>query len=198
MFGPSPSHKAILFIFTVIIGLVLSPHSSIGDSTGSQVSIDSCSSDQICRDLANTGRALAEVKLFDDALKHYEAAYGRKQAPWLLVQIGRMHQKRLRHQDALNCYEKYLSSPNVASDLEYYPVALKYRSQVIEELERASKKTSPAEQPGHVPVYKKWWFWTALIGSAAIIGAVGVGLGIGLRPHSTQIPDGVPVYEITF
>jgi tetratricopeptide (TPR) repeat protein len=33
------------------------------------------------------------------------------------------------------------------------------------------------------PVYKRWWFWTA-VGGAAIV-AVGIGLGVGLAPAST-------------
>ena len=38
------------------------------------------------------------------------------------------------------------------------------------------------------PVYKKWWFWTAIGGGALAITAIGLGVGLSLRPASVP-PD---------
>ena len=51
-----------------------------------------------------------------------------------------------------------------------------------------------AEAPRKTPVYKKWWFWTAIVGAAAVV-AVGVGLGVALSsapsaPANTGATDG--------
>jgi tetratricopeptide (TPR) repeat protein len=47
----------------------------------------------------------------------------------------------------------------------------------------ALTKTAPAREE-RTPVYKKWWFWTA-IGGVVVVG-VGVGLGVGLTRGSSS------------
>jgi hypothetical protein len=42
----------------------------------------------------------------------------------------------------------------------------------------APPSMTPEEQHADKPVYKKWWFWTA-VGAVAVVG-LGVGLGVGL------------------
>jgi tetratricopeptide (TPR) repeat protein len=41
-------------------------------------------------------------------------------------------------------------------------------------------------RPAHVPVYKRWWFWTILGVAAA---GVAVGLGVGLTQSTTNYPS---------
>lgn len=66
-----------------------------------------------------------------------------------------------------------------------------------EETPRSTTTTAPAEAapanavvataPERTPVYKKWWFWTAIGGVVVVGAAVGIGLGVGLSsPSSTN------------
>ena len=47
---------------------------------------------------------------------------------------------------------------------------------------------APPAKTGLVPVYKRWWFWTAIGGAA--LGAAAVGIGVGLSSES-QLPTDV-------
>ena len=49
--------------------------------------------------------------------------------------------------------------------------------------------TQPAAPPAgpSTPIYKKWWFWTA-VGGAVVVGATAIGLGVGLRPVDVTPP----------
>lgn len=46
---------------------------------------------------------------------------------------------------------------------------------------RPSPLPQKADEASPTPVYKKWWFWTALGGSALAITAVGLGVGLAQR-----------------
>jgi tetratricopeptide (TPR) repeat protein len=51
--------------------------------------------------------------------------------------------------------------------------------------EAAPANAVVATAPERKPVYKKWWFWTAIGGVVVVGAAVGIGLGVGLSSHSS-------------
>ena len=55
----------------------------------------------------------------------------------------------------------------------------------------------PAPAAEQKPVYKRWWFWTA-IGGAAVVGiVVGVTVGVVTRPQMPTVGSDVPLGTIT-
>jgi hypothetical protein len=51
---------------------------------------------------------------------------------------------------------------------------------------------SPAESRPKLPLYKRWWLWTAIGGGVVIAVALGVGLGLGLNQFDSELPIGGP------
>jgi tetratricopeptide (TPR) repeat protein len=48
-----------------------------------------------------------------------------------------------------------------------------------------------SDRPTEQPIYRKWWFWTAT--GAVVVGAVAIGLGVGLTQPGTE-----PYREVTW
>jgi hypothetical protein len=88
-----------------------------------------------------------------------------------------------------------LSDPKVEDDPE-----LKLKTQgYLREAEDHSSLASPQPPPDAPispretkPLFKKWWFWTAIGGATLVVVAVGVGVGVGLRSE-LQLPAGAPI-----
>ena len=56
----------------------------------------------------------------------------------------------------------------------------------------SSSATSASDRPAEgQPVYKKWWFWTAIGGGVAAVVVVGVVAGVASQ-GSSALPSGVP------
>ena len=50
------------------------------------------------------------------------------------------------------------------------------------------------EPPKKTPLYRKWWFWTA-VGGAVVITGLSIGLAVGLQPRQTLLNN---YYDPTF
>lgn len=50
---------------------------------------DGCLKDQVCKDRYNQALKLFDEGRFAEALPEFQAAYARRQMPWLLLNIGR-------------------------------------------------------------------------------------------------------------
>ena len=51
------------------------------------------------------------------------------------------------------------------------------------------------------PLYKKWWFWTAIGGGVAVIVVSGIAIGVAtssMTPTAAPYPPGTPVYQPMF
>jgi hypothetical protein len=54
----------------------------------------------------------------------------------------------------------------------------------------------PMRRPTTLPIYKRWWFWTAIAGGVAL--AAGLGAILALPARDAQVPPGVPVFDPSF
>ncbi|MFO0579920.1 MAG: tetratricopeptide repeat protein [Polyangia bacterium] len=133
---------------------------------------DPCLNDTLCRGHYDEARQAYKDKRYEEALKEYRAAYERRQAPWLLINVGRTLQRLGRLDESLDYYQRYLRAdpnpkPEVKSRVE------EYIGQVKAGIETAPKKepepaptltaapVAPVQpvappQPESKPVYKKW------------------------------------------
>lgn len=195
------------------------------DSQGARGS-DPCLNDGPCRARYEEARRAYKEKRYDVARKGYQAAYEQRQAPWLLINIGRSYQRLGRLRDALDAYERYQAAdpnpdPNVMARVKEY--AAQVRAGLGQGPIQGQPGTPPADpqltgvaqaEPPPAPlsekkpVYKKAWFWVTIAGAAVAVGA-GVGLGVYFGTRSTEPlpqtklpnpepPTGVMVFEPKF
>ncbi len=146
------------------------------------------------------GQVAYDLGRFEDALKHYTAAYQLNQDPAILFTLGECHRQLGNWEQAKFFYGRYLgSAPNVP----YAPLVkelLKEMTAKIAAQRASSNKIEPPadaplkpagdgtsgiparpmaadavasapQAPTAPPVYRTWWFWTAIgvvaAGSAA-------------------------------
>lgn len=202
--------------FVLLIGFLLcfSAVAARADAPLASAKKNLCLQDEVCRDHYAKARDLSNSGKLIEAIKEYEAAYVAVQTPFLLYNIGRLHHRLGNLGPAAANYHRYLSG-GIDEDPEQLARAKEY----LRQTETAPPPTSPpapAIDPKPVgvpivpskskPIYKKWWFWTALGGVALAAVAVGVGVGIttskssGLPSQSEQpqIPDGVQLVMFNF
>lgn len=172
-----------------------------------------CLSDSKCSEMYETARRLSVVGQYEAALVSYQSAYVQKPTPWLLVNIGRMQQKAGRPQQAIRTFKRFLDDPLAHQDIESQTKAREYLQQAEEEVrvqQQSSEGTqlpeflpsNKAKERTKIPAYKKWWFWTAVGGAAAVV-AVGLAAGLTARavpnPQAPpSVPQGVSVYDTGF
>jgi len=118
---------------------------------------DVCIADAMCRAHYMRARKLSKKDDFEGALEAYEAAYRRKPAPWLLINLGRTLHKLGRTQDAIDQYQRYLGSSDANADLR--KKAEQFLQEAEADLAAKVKKDSPtgtpsdpvAATPGNLP-----------------------------------------------
>lgn len=54
----------------------------------------------------------------------------------------------------------------------------------------------PRPQPK--PIYRRWWFWTAVGGAVAVGAIVGIAVGVTQAKAAPEVPSGVPIGPLTF
>lgn len=186
----------------------------------SQNASDPCLNDTLCRGHYDEARQAYKDKRYEEALKEYRAAYERRQAPWLLINVGRTLQRLGRLDESLDYYQRYLrADPNPKPEVKTRVEG--YIDQVKAGIETAPKKepeppptmtaapaqpAPPPPQPEGKPVYKKWWFWTIL--GVVVAGGAAAGVAVALTRDNTpammpvtmqpMVPAGVTVYEPKF
>lgn len=168
---------------------------------------DGCLSDAVCRGRYDKAVQLFEGGRFEAALPEFQAAYERRQMSWLLINIGRTLHRLGRPKEALDHYERYKQAES-RPDAETQERLEKYIAQAKALAETSSPtagqstpnpSTSPTSGPvSDTPIYKKWWFWTA-IGGGVLAVAVITGAAVGAsRPSGTGLPEGVMTVKVTF
>ncbi|MFO0655944.1 MAG: tetratricopeptide repeat protein [Polyangia bacterium] len=94
---------------------VSSPAVAAEQSSGDDgvAATDPCLTDNLCKGHYDEARKAYKDKHYDEAFKEYKSAYERRQAPWLLINIGRCSQRLGRNKEALDYYQRYLKAdPN--------------------------------------------------------------------------------------
>ncbi len=172
---------------------------------------DPCFTDERCNSLSESAARLSKVGQFSAAVDTYRAAYELKPVPWLLLNIGRVQQKMGQSQEAIATYDRFLKDSAAGKDPELQEKARKYQAQAQADVDRLRAPAPGTDLAGSTekapearrPVYKKWWFWTALAGG--VVAAAAVGLGVGLSgqnqsqpPGPPMVPAGVTIYKPTF
>ena len=200
-------HAVIIAWFLLLLVVPTAPAAA-----GPHSPDDGCLNDGVCLGHYNHAVKLFEGGRFELALTEFQAAYRRRQMPWLLINIGRTLHRLGRLKEAIAHYERYQQS-GLGTDPETSQKAREYLAQARLLLAQAPKTAGSADattagQPESVPRYKKWWFWTAIGGGVAIVAIVGIGLGVGLKsepsspPPPVQMPStlpaGVVVYRPSF
>ncbi len=176
---------------------------------------DGCLRDNECRGHYDKAMKSYGGGRYEAALPEFQAAYGLRQMPWLLVNIGRTLHRLGRLEEAVQYYNNY-EKASLGSDPETLKRVQDYRSQAQAALDALKsgqgtpttpavtpstppEGTAPAGTEQPKPIYKKWWFWT-IIGGAAAVTILGIGIGVGVSKGGTTdpIPAGTTVYSPTF
>jgi tetratricopeptide (TPR) repeat protein len=165
-----------------------------------------------CRKYFESARQLSDARQYNAALTAYEKAYALRPSAWLLINIGRVQQKLGRPVDAVTSFQRFLADAE-RQPAEAVDAAREYLKQAESDIAAQREKerlaaqparSSPAEvstaarsgesaQAVEKPVYKKWWFWLILGGTAAVAAsAVAVGISVGTAGSSE--PPRAPVH----
>jgi tetratricopeptide (TPR) repeat protein len=183
---------------------------------------DGCIQDAACNKHYDTALQNFQDGHYQAALEAFQAAYSVRQMPWLLINIGRTLHRLGRLKEAVTQYERYQKAA-LNSDPETQQRVREYLAQarvLLGQDPAAAAESPPESKPlpaestaltsappaAAVPVYKKWWFWTAIGGGVAVVAAVGIGIGVGTSGSSppspvqmpSMLPDGVVVYRPSF
>lgn len=183
------------------------------ESFAANPSDEGCNQDPECRAHFMKGRALYKDQDYKSALDEFRAAYERRQTPILLINMGRTLQKLGRPKEALEYYERCQAAARTDKDLqeklsvyisetkalialqpkedkwEGNPDAPEPVPQPLDPTAAAATTVAVAPQPEKKPVYKKWWFWTTIVGVAVVGGAVATGLVFGLKKPPAMMVD---------
>ncbi len=112
-------------------------------STGwAQSKQDGCLKDTVCRDSYYKALKLYDEGKYVEALDGFQSAYGRRQMPWLLLNIGRTLQRLGRAQEAINYYERYKKA-----ELNIDAATLDKVNKYIEQAKALLDTSSPEPQP---------------------------------------------------
>lgn len=179
---------------------------------------DDCTRDRECDRHYLQARTLSTAGQFIDALDEYHAAYAIQPVPTLLFNIARLNHKLGRLKEAASAYEAYLRQ-DIGSDPALKEKAKEYLSQIPTQSEPLVSSPqavpippiAPAEHPevqlmpfrppppppsssersfAFVPVYQRWWLWTAV--GAVVLGgtlAIVIGTQVDFRPKPSEIID---------
>lgn len=98
------------------------------------------------------------------AITAYAEAYSFDRQPLDLFNMGQAYRRLGRLEEAYLIYERFLTEEPRAPE----------RRETMDHLQSLRKSLA-------LPIYKKGWFWGAVLGSAAVVSAVVVGVTLGLR-----------------
>lgn len=111
-----------------------------------------------------------DVGDFRGALEGYTAAYDQDPRPQLLFNIGQCHKQLHNYDKAIFYFDSFLRN-NPKSEHRSLAEELRHECYVAkakQPREIVIAATAPARAPPPTPVYKQWWFWTAIGGAVAV------------------------------
>ena len=153
----------------------------------------------------------------EKAAAEFKSSYQLYPRPETLFNLAQTHRLLKNYEKAIFYYKQYLASAEVNEhDRQMVQHRIADLENVLKQQQAAQAappqgpeppSTTPANQPApesraveltKTPqpaaapskhVYQRWWFWTALVGSAVVAGGA-IGLGVGLS-HQPQTPSAV-------
>lgn len=159
-------------------------------------------------ELSTTGKSLYKAEKYAAAVEHFRDAYVLHAEPRLLQNLAMSYWKQGQTQEALALFLRYREEAKPSGDqrTQIDSVIEKLQQGTASSTDNVSlaeeePPTEPAQHAGSkinagagatamdlgqaekVPVYKKWWFWTAVAG-----GVVAVGLAVALPIALTRGP----------
>jgi len=141
--------------------------------------------------LFQEGVTLYKLGRFADAVDRYSRAYRIAALPGYLYALGQSHHKLSQYRKAIHFYQMYLrDNPGTPETKAIGQLIVKCQKKHRAALLRArgglapgttlggTKSLTPGDpKPTSIPVYKKWWFWTAVgVGVAVLVGGLAGGL----------------------
>jgi len=160
--------------------------------------IPDCLAQPACKLLNDQGRQQSGAGQLADALRSYKLAYEVTPDPRLLYSIARVLHKQGQTADAIPYYRKFLATSftKPADEAQKAPA-----QEFLKQCEAVQPPPEPIKPPPvttidppptpieakRVPLYKRWWLWTIVGGTAAV--AIGVGLGVGLASREPDLTD---------
>lgn len=140
------------------------------------------------------GQKLFDLGRFDEALGEYEAAYEAKPLPGFLYNIAQCHRNLGNLKQAIFGYRNYLrqvpDAPNREAVLALIDELEDQEREREEQAERERAERAPPPPPPSParrrPIYRRAWFWGAVVGVTAA--AVGTAVLVG--------GDGAPATDL--
>jgi tetratricopeptide (TPR) repeat protein len=210
--------RIAVFLLLVFSG---GPRSALVQSASAQTKQDGCLKDTVCKDHYDKALKFYDQGQYADALPEFQAAYERRQMPWLMLNVGRTMQRLGRPQEAINYYERYKKA-----ELNMEPATLarvnKYIEQAQALVDKGPEPTSKApdtgagtgagpapnsgpssgvaatltlnpgqETPPPPKPIYKKWWFWTIIGAVVVGGVVG-GVAGGLAHKSSSAPNLIP------
>jgi tetratricopeptide (TPR) repeat protein len=134
------------------------------------------------------GERLFALGKFDQALDEYQKAYDARPMSDFLFNIGQCYRNLEEYEDAIFSFKKYLKDTPDTPNREAV-------EKLIGELEikkergegrRIARRRGTPPAVDDTPMYKKWWFWTA-VGVVTVAGSVGIYEGVKGGPPGTDL-----------
>jgi tetratricopeptide (TPR) repeat protein len=130
------------------------------------------------------GERLFALGKFDQALDEYQKAYDARPLPDFLFNIGQCYRNLEQYDEAMFSFKKYLKDTPDAPNRESVEKLVAELELKKERGEGRNVRRPPPQ--GEKPMYKKWWFWTA-VGVVTVVGSVGIYEGAKSGPPNTDL-----------
>jgi tetratricopeptide (TPR) repeat protein len=168
------------------------------------------------------GETLFRSQKYREAAAAFEAGYRQAPSPAFLFDLALTYRALGNSQQAIGYYQQYLNAQPNAADRATVESAIADEQRKLGAAAAAAPSAAPpaasssvpkasfeptavavdsskepsvafsgSDQPVEKPVWKKGWFWAAT--GAVVVGAVAIGLGVGLSKFGTE-----PYKEVTW
>ena len=141
---------------------------------------------QVARGHFQRGAHFYDQGDYKEAIVEFEAARRIKSLPALDFNIGRSYERLERWGDAADAYQRFLASqpPDAEPGLRERIVELRRRALAATVVVAPPAAAPPPARPAPPPLYRRAWFWIALVGGVAVATtAIGVGVAAGTASH---------------
>lgn len=133
-------------------------------------------------------RSLFRANRYQDSISELTAAYSLLPRPIYLFNIGQAYRRMGKRREAIAAYEGFAAAdPTSSFAAEATNTAREFKAYLRqEELLTYAKR----------PVWRRGWFWGALVGSSLGVTALTVGLVYGLQPQAASQDHRAPVMVV--